>query len=35
VDLVHNHLFSDLLREGRNTVRLSIGPAFQFGHNVP
>jgi hypothetical protein len=33
-DFVHNHLFSDLLRDGRNTVRLSIGPAFQFGHNV-
>ena len=34
VDFVHNHLFSDLLAQGRNTVRLSIGPAFQFGHNV-
>jgi hypothetical protein len=33
-DFVHNHLFSDLLKDGRNTVRLSIGPAFQFGHNV-
>jgi hypothetical protein len=33
-DFVHNHLFSDLLKDGRNTVRLSIGPAFQFGRNV-
>ncbi len=33
-DLVHDHLFSDLLKDGRNSVRLSIGPAFQFGRNV-
>jgi hypothetical protein len=33
-DFVHDHLFSDLLRDGRNTVRLSIGPAIQFGGNV-
>lgn len=33
-DFVHDHLFSDLLKEGRNTVRVGIGPAFQFGHNV-
>jgi hypothetical protein len=33
-DFVHDHLFSDLLREGRNTVRVGIGPAFQFGHNA-
>jgi hypothetical protein len=33
-DIVHDHLFSDLLKDGRNTVRLSIGPAFQFGHNI-
>jgi hypothetical protein len=33
-DFVHNHLFSDVLRESRNTVRLSIGPAFHFGRNV-
>lgn len=33
-DFVHDHLFSDLLRDGRNTVRLSLGPAFQFGRNV-
>lgn len=33
-DFVHDHLFSDLLREGRNTVRVGIGPAFQFGGNA-
>ena len=33
-DFVHNHLFSDVLRNGRNTVRLSIGPAFHFGKNM-
>ncbi len=33
-DFVHNHLFSDLLKNGRNTVRLSIGPAFHFGRNA-
>jgi hypothetical protein len=33
-DLVHDHLFPDLLKNGRNTVRFSIGPGFQFGHNV-
>lgn len=33
-DFVHSHLFSDVLRNGRNTVRLSIGPAFHFGHNI-
>ena len=33
VDFVHNHLFSDVLKNGRNTVRLSIGPAIHFGPN--
>jgi len=33
-DFVHDHLFPDLLRDGRNTVRFSVGPGFQFGHNV-
>jgi hypothetical protein len=33
-DLVHEHLFSDILKEGRNTVRFSVGPALQFGRNV-
>ena len=29
-DFVHDHLYSDLLNS-RNTVRIGIGPAFQFG----
>jgi hypothetical protein len=33
-DLVHDHLFSDLLTNGRNTVRFSSGPAFNFGKNI-
>jgi hypothetical protein len=33
-DFVHNHLFSDVLKNGRNTVRLSIGPAIHFGRNM-
>jgi hypothetical protein len=33
-DLVHDHLFSDLLTEGRYTVRFSTGPAFNFGPNI-
>jgi len=33
-DLVHDHLFPDLLKDGRNTVRFSIGPGFQFGGDV-
>ena len=33
-DFVHNNLFSDILKSSRNTVRLSIGPAFHFGRNI-
>jgi hypothetical protein len=33
-DFVHTHLFEGLLREGRNSVRMSIGPTFRFGKNV-
>ena len=33
-DLVHDHLFSDLLTDGRFTVRFSTGPAFNFGKNI-
>jgi hypothetical protein len=33
-DFVHDHLFDDLLKDSRNTVRFGIGPAFQFGSNV-
>lgn len=34
VDFVHVNLFQDLLAEGRNSVRVSVGPSFRFGHNV-
>ncbi|HEX3435278.1 MAG TPA: hypothetical protein VHT24_00810 [Pseudacidobacterium sp.] len=33
-DLVYNHLFDDLLRNGRWTTRFSIGPVFHFGRNI-
>lgn len=33
-DFVHNDLFTDILKSSRNTVRLSVGPAVHFGHNV-
>lgn len=33
-DFVHDHLFNDLLKDGRNTVRVSVGPAFHFGRNI-
>lgn len=33
-DYARNHLFSDVLEKSRNTVRLSIGPAFHFGGNI-
>jgi opacity protein-like surface antigen len=33
-DFVHDHLFNDLLKDSRNTVRFSIGPGVQFGGNV-
>ena len=33
-DVVYDHLFNDLLRDGRFTVRFSIGPAFNFGRNI-
>ena len=33
-DLVHDHLFNDLLTNGRYTVRFSCGPAFNFGKNI-
>ena len=32
--LVHDHLFNDLLTNGRYTVRFSCGPAFNFGKNI-
>ena len=33
-DLVRDHLFSDLLKDSRFTVRFSCGPAFNFGKNI-
>jgi hypothetical protein len=33
-DLVHDHLFSDLLKDARFTTRFSCGPAFNFGKNI-
>ena len=33
-DLVWDHLFNDILKDGRYTVRFSIGPAFQWGRNM-
>jgi hypothetical protein len=34
-DYVHVNLFSNFLAEGRNSVRISVGPTFRFGRNVP
>lgn len=34
VDVVYDHLFNDLLRDGRTTIRFSVGPAFNFGPNI-
>ena len=33
-DLVHDHLFNDLLKDGRNTFRIAIGPGAQWGKNA-
>jgi hypothetical protein len=33
-DFVRDHLFNDLLNDPRNTVRLSVGPCFNFGRNI-
>jgi hypothetical protein len=33
-DLVYDHLFNDLLKDGRFTTRFSTGPAFNFGPNI-
>ncbi|MGA2114169.1 MAG: hypothetical protein ABSH56_05405 [Bryobacteraceae bacterium] len=33
-DMVYDHLFSDLLQNGRFTARFSCGPAFNFGKNI-
>jgi hypothetical protein len=31
---VHVKLFSNLLADARNGVRVSVGPNFKFGRNV-
>jgi len=33
-DLVYDHLFSDVLQDGRWTTRFSVGPCFNFGKNI-
>jgi hypothetical protein len=33
-DYVWDHLFNDLLQDGRWTTRFSVGPCFNFGKNV-
>ena len=33
-DFVHNALFTDILKQSRNTWRLSVGPAVHFGKNI-
>ncbi|HMF91016.1 MAG TPA: outer membrane beta-barrel protein [Candidatus Angelobacter sp.] len=33
-DFVHVNLFDGFLKEGRNTLRISVGPTFGFGRNV-
>jgi opacity protein-like surface antigen len=32
-DFAHDHFFNDVLKAG-NTIRFSVGPAFQWGKNV-
>jgi hypothetical protein len=33
-DLVRDHLFNDILKDSRGTVRISVGPCFNFGRNI-
>ena len=33
-DQVWDHLFNDLLQDGRWTTRFSVGPCFNFGRNI-
>jgi hypothetical protein len=33
-DVVWDHLFNDILRDGRFTTRFSVGPIFNFGKNI-
>jgi hypothetical protein len=32
--LGYDHLFNDLLKDGRYVVRFSVGPAFNVGKNI-
>jgi hypothetical protein len=34
LEFVHVFLYSNLLKDSRNSVRLSVGPTFNFGKNV-
>ena len=34
LDIVHDHLFNDILANGRWTYRFALGPSFHFGRNV-
>lgn len=34
LDFVHVNLFDGFLKEGRNSLRISVGPTFSFGPNV-
>lgn len=34
VDIVHVNIFDGFLADGRNSVRMSIGPTWQWGKNV-
>jgi hypothetical protein len=33
-DFVHHHLFSGMLADSRNSLRVGVGPSFTFGRNV-
>jgi hypothetical protein len=33
-DYVYDHLFNDILKDGRWTTRFSFGPCFNFGKNI-
>jgi hypothetical protein len=33
-DLLYDHPFNDLPRDGRFTVRFSTGPCFNFGNKI-
>jgi hypothetical protein len=34
-DYVHVNLFDGFLKDSRNSLRMSVGPSFRFGRNVP